>query len=361
MRTSYIAATVLVIVLGLWMASGLINKPADEAEVAAEEAPAESPAMKVEFVEVSLSNKSRNVILQGQLEPAKRLMLRSETSSIVESLNVKRGDRVKAGDTIIQLALEGRGSDYREAEARVKSAVSEQRAAESLRKQGLQSQVQLELAQAQLEAARAQLSRINRDIANIKITAPFDGIINALPLEIGQMIDRGDMVAELVDNASFKVTAQAAQQTIALVESGKEITVELITGEQLPGTLKYIASVADSATRSFEVEAEVENIDGKYSAGVSASLIIPIEQVEAVFISPSTLALGDGGELGVKLVNEYNEVVFNPISLISTSIDGAWVTGIPNNSRVITLGQGFVKAGQVVEPVATQTESEEAS
>jgi multidrug efflux system membrane fusion protein len=109
------------------------------------------------------------------------------------------------------------------------------------------------------------------------------------------------------------------------------------------------------------VEAEVENVDAKYSAGVSASLVVPIEQVEAVFISPSTLALGDGGELGVKLVNENNEVMFNPISLISTSIDGAWVTGIPDNSRVITLGQGFVKAGQIVEPVAAQSESEEAS
>ncbi len=361
MRPSYIAASALVILLGLWMASGLLSKPSDDTVDATESAQAETSPMKVEFIEVSLSDKARNVILRGQLEPAKRLMLRSETSSTIESLNVKKGDRVQAGDVIIELALEGRGSDYREAEARVKSAVSEQRAAESLRKQGLQSQVQLELAQAQLESARAQLARINRDIANTKIEAPFDGIINALPLEVGQMIDRGDMVAELVDNDSFKVTAQAAQQTIALLETGKEIHVELISGDQLPGKLKYISSVADSATRSFEVEAEVENVDAKYSAGVSASLVVPIEQVEAVFISPSTLALGDGGELGVKLVNENNEVMFNPISLISTSIDGAWVTGIPDNSRVITLGQGFVKAGQIVEPVAAQSESEEAS
>jgi len=43
-------------------------------------------------------------------------------------------------------------------------------------------------------------------------------------------------------------------------------------------------------------------------------------------------------------------VEFRPIKLVSTTLDGAWVTGIEEGSRVITLGQGFVNTGEIVEP-----------
>ena len=96
------------------------------------------------------------------------------------------------------------------------------------------------------------------------------------------------------------------------------------------------------------MEARVDNQSSVTAGGVSASLSIPVEQVEATFISPSALSLGDDGSLGVKAVDEADTVVFLPIKLISTSIDGAWVTGIPDNTRVITLGQGFVNVGETV-------------
>ena len=352
MKFSYIAAGVLVLVLGLWMASGALSSNEEESPetTASAEKDAAAP-MKVEYIDVALTPKSRDIILQGQLEPRRHLQLRAETSSIVDIIAAKKGDRVNKGDTIVSLALEGRESDLLEAQAQLQTARSQQQAAASLRQKGLQSQVQLEQAQAQLASARAQLDRIQRDIANTKIIAPFSGVINAIPVEVGEMIDRGAFVAELVDNSGFTVTAQVAQQTLAQLELGKAIDVKLITGETLPGKLTFISSLADASSRSFAVEAEVENVDEQFAAGVSASLVVPVEQVEAVFISPSALSLGDGGDLGVKIIDENEQVEFVPISLISSSLDGAWVTGIPDNSRVITLGQGFVKSGQKVEPV----------
>lgn len=364
MRTSYVAASVLVLVLGLWMASGLLpSKSDDDADANAQTADgtessaqaSDTAPMKVEYIDVALSPKSRDIILQGQLEPKRHLKIRAETSSIVESIGSDKGTTVSAGDNIIALSLDGRENDLQEARAQLQTARSQAKAAASLRKKGLQSQVQLEQTQAQLASASAAVNRIQRDIDNTQVVAPFSGVINALPVEVGEMIDRGAVVAELVDNSGFTVTAQVAQQTLKQLKLGKDINVKLITGEELPGTISFISSVADSSSRSFTVEAEVENVGGNISAGVSASLVVPVEQVEAVFISPSTLSLGDTGELGVKTIDENDAVVFTPIELVSSSLDGAWVTGIPDKSRVITLGQGFVKDGQKVEPVlATQ-------
>ncbi len=352
MRFSYVAAGVLVLVLCLWMASGLLSAPSDDTSTASTATQKDnSPLMKVEYMDGALSLKSRDVVLQGQLEPRRHLMVRAETSSTVGSIEIGKGERVNAGDVIIKLALSGRETDLREANASVRTAASEQKAAASLRKQGLQSQVQLEQTQAQLEAARAQLARIQLDITNTNIKAPFSGVLNNIPVELGELVDRGAVVAELVDDAGFKVTAYASQQAVSRLSAGKTVEVKLITGETLPGKLSFISSVADSATRSFQVEADVENPGGSFAAGVSASLVVPVDQVEAMFITPSAIALGDDGELGVKIANEDAVVEFVPIELVSSTLEGAWVTGIPDNSRIITLGQGFVKEGQQVEPV----------
>lgn len=345
MRTSGLAAAAVVIVLCLWMLSGLL-KPDANSEPTSEP---DTTAMVVEVQVLDIEPMDREISLQGHLEPVRHLFLRAETSGTVEKLHISKGATVRSGDALVTLDLGGRNNTRAEAQARVKTARSEQAAAQSLRQRGLQSQLQLEQADASLEAALAQLAAIELDISNTTISAPFDAIVNDLPVDIGELVERGDRVAELVDDSHFNVSAQASQQLLSSLEPGQSVTVDLRTGQQLPGRITFVSSIADPQTRSFTVEARVDNTNNAIAAGVSASLHIPVEKVEATFISPSALSLGDAGELGVKAVDTDDRVIFLPIEMVSTSIDGAWVTGIPAGTRVITLGQGFVNTGERVE------------
>ena len=359
MRSSYIAASIAIVVLVLWMASGMLASDVDTSEQS--DANEQTALMKVEIIEVSPESMQREVELQGQLEPARRLQIRAEVAGVVSKVHVSKGQTVAANDPLMDLTLDGRDTELRQAQAALTSAASEEQAAASLRKQGLQSKVQLQQAQSTLERARAQLARVELDIANTQLTAPYAGIINALPIEQGELVERGGVVAELVDNTTLKANAQAAQQTISQLSIGQTVTVSLLTGEKLPGEITYISAVANSQTRSFSIEAVVDNPGGTVSAGVSASIQVPLEKVEAVFISPSTLSLGSNGELGVKIVNSDNIVEFVPIKLVSTSLEGAWVTGIVPNSRLVTLGQGFINPGQEVDPQLSVPNEDNAS
>lgn len=347
MKTSWLAAGAVVIALSLWMASGWF-KEEPESESAGE---ANTSLMRVEVSALGVETMDREISLQGQLEPAQHLLLKAETSGSLERFHVTKGDRISLGEPIVSLDLGGRKNTLTEAQARVKTARSEQAAAQSLRKQRLQSQLQLEQTEASLETALARLAAVELDISNTTVTAPFSGVVNDLPIDIGSLVERGDIVAELIDDRSFHVSAYASQQSLSNLKIGQSVTVKLITGETLNGKLTYISSMADTQTRSFKVEAQVWNSSGSIAAGVSASLYIPVEQVEATFISPSALSLGENGELGVKAVDAEDKVEFLPITLVSTSLDGAWVSGIPSNSRVITMGQGFVNVGEIVDPV----------
>ncbi|NND92433.1 MAG: efflux RND transporter periplasmic adaptor subunit [Granulosicoccus sp.] len=347
MRKSWLAAGTVVIVLSLWLASGLLQSSDTDSTKTSRS----DPVMAVEIERVELESIAREISLQGQLEPIQHLLLKAETSGKVQSLPASKGLRIRQGEVVALLDKGSREHALAEASARVKSARSEHAAALSLQRQRLQSQVQLEQTEASLEAALAQLRTIELDIANTRITAPFDAVLNDVLVVAGELVERGDIVAELVDDSAFDVSAQASQQSLGNLTLGKPVSIRLITGEILRGTLTFISAVADPQTRSFRIEARVENSSGATAAGVSASLTVPVEQLEAAFLSPSALALGDDGELGVKAVDENNRVLFLPIRMVSTSLDGAWVAGIPAGTRVITVGQGFVNVGEQVEPI----------
>lgn len=353
MKTSWLAAGAVIIALSLWMASGLFVD--ESSEESTEDA--SNSLMRVEVTALGVETMDREISLQGQLEPAQHLFLKAQTSGSLERFLVGKGERVSVDQPILTLDLGGRQNILTEAEAQVKTARSEQEAAKTLRKQRLQSQLQLEQSEASLETALSRLSAIALDISNTTIKAPFSGVVNDLPIDIGSLVERGDVVAELIDDSSFHVSAYASQQSLSNLKVGQAVTVELITGENLDGKLTYISSIADSQTRSFKVEAQVRNTSGAIAAGVSASMYIPVEQVDATFISPSALSLGENGELGIKAVDAEDMVEFLPIKLVSTSLDGAWVSGIPGNTRVITMGQGFVNVGEVVDPVVAATDN----
>lgn len=354
-KPTYLATGLLVLAIVLWMVSGVLlpNSNSNESEATNSAEKAQQALMKVEVTELFPTPVERKLTLQGQIRANRELSLRAKTTGSIESILVSRGDRVAAGTVIAKLSNDGRSAQLLEAKARISTATSEQKAAARLQKQGLQSQLNAQRADAELAAAQATLERIELEITRTEIRAPFAGVINNLPVEIGQSIDAGSVIADIVDDTTFRVSANVAQQSVHQLESGQNVSIKLINGTELTGKLDFISAVADDATRSFEVEAIIENPDQQIAAGISATLYIPVESVDAVFVSPSAIALGENGDIGIKSVDADNIVHFYPINIVQTNSDGAWVTGIPAGTRVITLGQGFVNAGQQVEPVLT--------
>jgi multidrug efflux system membrane fusion protein len=115
------------------------------------------------------------------------------------------------------------------------------------------------------------------------------------------------------------------------------------------------------STRTFAVELEVPNPDGALPAGVTAEIQISGGTVMAHKISPSLLNLETDGTIGVKTLDDQDRVIFNPVAIARSQTDGIWVTGLPENARIITVGQGYVLVGQIVDPSSALTTTAVAS
>jgi multidrug efflux system membrane fusion protein len=64
-------------------------------------------------------------------------------------------------------------------------------------------------------------------------------------------------------------------------------------------------------------------------------------------VSPALLTLDDAGTVGIKLLDDSGRVTFIPATVARSSADGVWLSGLPDPAPVITVGQGFVRPGQL--------------
>ena len=137
---------------------------------------------------------------------------------------------------------------------------------------------------------------------------------------------------------------------------GQEVLVKLLDGRFAKGEVTYVARVGEKSTHSFRFEAEIPNEDGALNAGTSAEIMVLTGQQEAQFLAPSSLTLNGEGDVGVKVVDTSKTVQFFPVEIIRSERNGFWVSGIPDSSQVITLGQGFVSIGETVVPVLVEAD-----
>jgi multidrug efflux system membrane fusion protein len=183
------------------------------------------------------------------------------------------------------------------------------------------------------------------------VRAPFAGALQARHVEVGDFVKRGDPIATYVDNRTIIVSANVSEFDTKYVHVDETAEARLATGETVRGRIRYVAPVADESTRTFTVELEVANTNGKLRAGGTAELRIPAQTVFAHRVSPSLLTLDDAGNVGVKIINDRGEVEFVVADIALSSNDGVWLAGLPETATIITVGQGYVTSGAVVDAV----------
>ncbi len=333
----------LALLLVVWVASGTLTR---EPPVIAER-PAAQP-MRVAVIDSQAHPIARRLTLQGEVVPDQHVTVRAETAGRIEALLVAQGAEVNVGQGIVQIAMDDRGARLRRAEAAVAGREADYRAARQLADQGFQAQLRVENALADLEAARAERESVRLDIANTQVKAPIDGVVDRRWVAVGDYVSRGDEIARIIENNPLMAVVQVPQHRVYQVHVGGEAKVVFTDGLQRLGEITYVASLAEMATRTFRVEIRVPNPERSLPAGISVRIDIPVEQVEAHFISPALIVLDEQGRLGVKTVDAEDTVVFYAIEPIRADAEGLWVTGLPEQARVITIGQGFVNAGEQV-------------
>ena len=164
----------------------------------------------------------------------------------------------------------------------------------------------------------------------------------------GDYLNTGAVCATIIDPDPMRLIGEISEKEINFVKVGAKAVAELISGKKVEGVVSFVSTSANKGTRTFRVEIDVKNSDRSIRDGVSAQIAIEGDTILAHKISPSILMLGEAGELGIRTVNEDDQVEFKKIEILEDSMEGIWITGLPKNTRIITVGQEYVFQGQTV-------------
>jgi multidrug efflux system membrane fusion protein len=341
----------IIVVVTIWLLSGQFGG-GQEHEQASDEAVTTAVSRNAVRVRTqSAEEVMRTIVVNGKTAPARVANLAAETDGRIDYVGAERGATLETGDLIVRLDERDRSARLAQAEATVRQREVEYAARESLKSESYVSEAQLQEAIALLETARADLTRARLDLGYMSVRAPFDGALQARSVEVGDFVKRGDPIATYVDNRTIIVSANLSEFDAAFVDVDDTAEARLATGETVRGRIRYVAPVADESTRTFTVELEVDNADGQLRAGGTAQLRIPAEAVLAHRVSPSLLTLDDAGNVGIKIINDLGQVEFVVADIALSSNDGVWLAGLPVTATIITVGQGYVSSGALVDAV----------
>ena len=288
-RQTYITSFLTLILAIGWMLSGILSDQGFEAKT---KTTLETISSVTVLNSIALE-KAKKIKVSGTTEADKLIKIRAETSGTVVSRPVKQGQFVKKDQLICQLYNAGRSSYP-------------------------------------------------------KVNAPFDGYLEPFSVKEGDYLNTGAVCATIIDPDPMRLIGEVSEKEINFVKVGANASAELISGRKVEGVGSFVSTSANRGTRTFRVEIEVKNSDRSIRDGVSAQIEIAGDTILAHKISPSILMLGEAGELGIRTVNEENQVEFKKIEILEDSMDGIWISGLPRNIRIITIGQEYVFQGQIV-------------
>jgi multidrug efflux system membrane fusion protein len=355
MKAARIVAVGIVVAAAAWIASGHLM-PHDSAESRAAVRPNEAAPAKrfrVAVAEARVEPRSRKLVLSGRTEADKKMMVTARGDGTVSELKVRRGDIVKQGDVIAVLSDEAREARVTQARAMLMQRKTELEARMKLVKQGTLPALEAVNLETQFKAAEAGLAAAEAERERSIVRAPWSGVVNEVPVEIGQAAFSfgGREIAQIVALDPILAVVEVAERKLSGVKLGDPAEIRLVTGHTARGKIRFISKMASAGTRTYRVDVEIPNADLLIPDGITSEVTVPLSPVPAARVPRSALTFSSGGELGVRVVDATGKVAFVPVGVVEDEQQIMWVSGLENHARVIVQGQDFVREGQTVETV----------
>lgn len=350
---SVILAVLLAIGLGVWMITGDISQGGQTGEnggaepIAVRESKKDTQLFKVRYLKVKSDIRQEEVSVRGRTKANAVVTVRAETAGVLEQRLVSKGDIVKSGDLVCVLDKGTRQASLTEAKARLAQAETDYKSGLKLKKKGFAANNRITQLKSAVDGAKATHEAAKLELSRIEIKANANGIVQDPIAEVGDTLSLGTACVTLIDTDPMLFTGQVPELVIGDFYIGMEANIKLVTGTLTKGTVRYIAAAADSSTRTYEIEIELENTPDARE-GMTAESRLLLRGEKAFLLSPAWISLSDNGIVGVRTLDENDIVQFSPVKIASQGKDGFWVTGLKENIRIITLGQEYVKPGKKV-------------
>lgn len=303
----------------------------------------------------------------SQIQSIRNIEIRAQEKGYLQTINVDEGRYVHAGQVLFKIVPTMYEAEYLKAQAAVKEAELELLNAKTLTDKDIVSKSESAIAQAKLDEAKADMALAKLHLSLTEIKAPYDGVIDRIPLKIGSLVDEGALLTTLSDNKSvyayFNVPEKEYLDYKAQKDTNnmKRVSLLLANGEKhkYKGVVETVEGQFDNETGNIAFRAKFPNPDMLLRHGETGKVLMIVPLRNALLVpQKATYELQDKVYVFVvdknNIVKSRNITIKNRLSNIyavdSGLLDGDKILleGVQNVKDDDKIAYKYIEPGDVI-------------
>lgn len=295
------------------------------------------------------------VIVNGVVEPVEEAKISPEVGGQIVKVAVKKGDRVNAGQLLVELNKSVTERGIQEVNTALELATKVYDKQKSLYDQNVGSEIQYLEAKSAKESLERKLETLKAQLAMAVIKAPFSGIVDEVYVKEGELGAPGAPLLHLVNLKRMKVKANLAENYLPKIDEGDMVKVSFPTFPDilLSMPIKQIGNVVDYKSRTVPLELEFANANESIKANQIALVNLKdFEDTKAIVVPSLVVKQDSKGEFLFVVANdEQGEAIAKKV-YVNTGLSFRERTmiksGLAEGDQVIVSGFNLVGNGSKV-------------
>ncbi len=206
----------------------------------------------------------------GTVRARNAVAITAKVTGIVTNIRFEEGQRVAAGDQLVDMEASALRAELDQARAQYDDARSQAQRARQLQPGQSIAAQRLETLEAQARQAEGRVRATAARLEELRIAAPFPGRVGLRQVSVGALVQPGTVVTTLDDIARVRVEFSVPEVFLARVQVGSRVTAHSAAfgDRRFNGTVAVIDTRIDTNTRTVRVVSEFDNADEALKPGL---------------------------------------------------------------------------------------------
>lgn len=293
------------------------------------------------------------VDVQGRVDGDENITYSAKVPAVVKRVNVKAGDRVSAGQVLVELDADVVKAQIETLKKGLELANTVYEKRKSLWEQKVGSEIEFLQAKNQKESLEKQIASARENLDMYLIKSEYSGTVDLVSIKVGQGVAPGVPAVSVVNPAALKIKADLSESYANIVKQGNPVIINFPDiNKSVKASVTYSSKSINALTRTFNVEVALPNDNDLHPNMVAELKIVDYENKTALVIPINTIQEIDGEKLVyITAKNEKNEIIAKKVAVTVGKTYGTTaevLSGLNEGDQLITTGFQDLTDGQVV-------------
>ena len=314
---------------------------------------AKETAVSVSTLTAHLTSTADMVHLPALVAANVDAMLSAEKAGRIVEIKVDRGDRVEQGQLLLQIDDRIWQANLKQASSAAEDARKNHERFKQLQASGAVAESEFDHIEKAYIQAEAMAIEATINIEQCRVVSPIAGIVNERLVEVGEYVQPGAPVFQVVDTSTVKIILQIPEKDVYATRPGDTLpfTVQPLPNHTLKGVVSFVATQADGRNNAFRTEVVVDNPDGTLRPGMIARVEFKRGENRNMVSLPMSAVLPSKGDHIVYLAKD-GQAVRRKVQIETITRKRALISkGLEEGDQVIIEGNRTLSDGQRVEPL----------